>query len=143
MSTRVVKRTTKKAPKRTIARIGGRSRLESASKAYWPTPLRLKMFSIKIAPPSRAPKSRPKRVTIGISELRITWRLITRRSPRPLARAERNVAARGEDFGLVSEVVEEDRGEPEDRHRDPGDGDRGQCLVEPATRPHRREVAEE
>jgi hypothetical protein len=36
-----------------------------------------------------APKSRPKRVTIGISELRSTWRIITWRSESPLARAVR------------------------------------------------------
>ena len=36
-----------------------------------------------------APKSRPKRVMTGISELRSTWRVITCRSLSPLARAVR------------------------------------------------------
>ena len=70
--------------------IGGRSRLVIASAAYWPTPSRLKITSVMIAPPPIvAPKSSPKRVTIGISELRSTWRVITWRSLSPLARAVR------------------------------------------------------
>ncbi len=48
------------------------------------------MASVTIAPPpSTAPKSSPNRVTIGISELRSTWRVITWRSLSPLARAVR------------------------------------------------------
>ena len=47
------------------------------------------MPSTRIAPPSSAPKSSPNRVTIGTSELRSTWRVITRRSLSPLARAVR------------------------------------------------------
>ena len=50
----------------------------------------LKSVSVMIAVPAMvAPKSSPNRVMIGISELRRTWRVITWRSLRPLARAVR------------------------------------------------------
>ena len=47
------------------------------------------MLAEAAAPPIRAPKSRPHRVTIGIIELRSTWRLITVRRGRPLSTAVR------------------------------------------------------
>ena len=53
--------------------IGGRSSPPTDWAAYQPTPFRSKTVSVRIAPPpSTAAKSRPKRLTIGISELRST-----------------------------------------------------------------------
>ena len=53
--------------------IGGRSKLLIDWRAYWPTPCRSNTVSVRIAPPpSTAAKSRPKSVTIGISDVRST-----------------------------------------------------------------------
>ena len=49
----------------------------------------LKTLSVRIAPPTRMPMSRPSTVTIGVSAERAPWWKITRRSDRPLARAVR------------------------------------------------------
>ena len=49
-----------------------------------------KTTSVRIAPPpTMAPKSSPNMLTIGISELRSTWRVRTRCSLNPIARAVR------------------------------------------------------
>ena len=79
-----------KAPNIVTAISGGWSSWPIASAAYWPTPWRSKTASVRIAPPpTSAPKSRPQSVTIGIIELRRTWRSSTWRSLSPLARAVR------------------------------------------------------
>ena len=49
----------------------------------------LNTVSVRIAPPSRMPMSRPSSVTIGVIAARTPWRKITRRSDRPFARAVR------------------------------------------------------
>ncbi len=73
-----------------MASTGGTSSWPIDSAAYWPTPWRSKTVSVRIAPPpTTAPKSSPQSVTIGIIELRSTWRTMIRRSPSPLARAVR------------------------------------------------------
>src|SRR3954454_4424787 len=89
-STIVLNSTMKNAPKSVTPISGGRSRLRIASPAYSPTPLRLYTVSVRIAPPpTTCPKSRPNNVTIGIIELRSTWRMRTWRSESPFARAVR------------------------------------------------------
>src|SRR5439155_22642518 len=89
-STRVEKRTMKKAPKSVTPMIGGRSRRVTFWAAYWPTPFSWKTVSVRMAPPPIvAPKSRPKSVTPGISELRTTCLARTRLGVRPLALAVR------------------------------------------------------
>ena len=86
----VFKNTMKNAPKSVIMTSAAWSRLWTDSRAYWPTPWRSKTVSVRMAPPpSTAPKSSPQSVTMGIIELRSTWRRITWRSERPLARAVR------------------------------------------------------
>src|SRR2546421_12028919 len=65
MSTTKFAITMKNAPKRTVPWITGRSALMIPSYASRPTPGMLKTVSVKIAPPSRVPMSRPRTVTIG------------------------------------------------------------------------------
>src|SRR6476646_1837660 len=90
MSTIVLTSTMNDAPKSVTPISGGRSRLRMASPAYSPTPFRLYTVSVRIAPPpTTCPKSSPNSVTIGIIELRSTWRMRTWRSESPLARAVR------------------------------------------------------
>src|SRR5262249_34139839 len=89
-STTALKNTMKNAPKSVTPMIGGRSKFAIDCAAYCPTPCKSKTVSVRIAPPpSTAAKSRPKSVTIGISELRSTCFAITRRGPTPFARAVR------------------------------------------------------
>jgi hypothetical protein len=54
-----------------------------------PTPWMLKMPSVIIAPPMRAPRSPPMNVATGMRELRRMWRVMTTPPERPLARAVR------------------------------------------------------
>ena len=49
----------------------------------------MKIFSVKIAPPSAMPMSIPSIVTTGSSALRSTWERMTRASGAPFARAVR------------------------------------------------------
>ena len=58
-----------------------------------PMPLILKIPSVTIAPPMRAPRSDPRNVTTGIRELRRMWRVITEPLLKPLARAVRTKSA--------------------------------------------------
>ena len=60
-----------------------------ASKVRRPMPGMLNTVSVRIAPPTRMPMSRPSTVTTGVIAERAPWRKITRRSERPLARAVR------------------------------------------------------
>lgn len=53
----------------------------------------LKIRSVTIAPPSRAPKSKPMKVTTGIIELRKACSPTARRRERPLAMAVHIVGA--------------------------------------------------
>src|SRR6476620_3616960 len=77
-STIVLNSTMKNAPNIVTPISGGRSRLRMASPAYSPTPFRLYTVSVRIAPPpTTCPKSSPNSVTIGIIELRSTWRMRT------------------------------------------------------------------
>ena len=56
----------KKAPMRTVPCTVGRSLFWMASNARRPTPGMLKTVSVRIAPPRRMPRSRPRMVTIGV-----------------------------------------------------------------------------
>src|SRR5712692_2139616 len=67
----------------------GKSLVNSDWMLSWPTPCRLNTFSTMMAPPSRYPRSIPKRVTMGVMATRTPWPRITRRSESPLARAVR------------------------------------------------------
>ena len=67
----------------------GRSREPMAPTAMRPTPGQAYMVSVTTAPPSRKPTCRPIRVITGISALRKAWRMTTRDSGAPLARAVR------------------------------------------------------
>src|SRR5581483_3697804 len=69
--------------------ITGRSSLLYALMISWPRPGRLKMPSVKIAPPSARPRSMPRMVTTGSMLLRSTCCTITRLCDAPLARAVR------------------------------------------------------
>ena len=69
--------------------IVGRSRLRTLFSARRPSPGRLKIASVKIAPPSAMPMSRPSIVTTGSSALRRTCRRTTTFSGAPFARAVR------------------------------------------------------
>ena len=53
-----------------------------------PSPGMPNVYSVRIAPPSAMPRSRPKIVTIGSRALRSAW-CDHRRSPAPFARAVR------------------------------------------------------
>ena len=77
------------APISTVPCTIGRSAFWIASNAVRPMPGMLKTVSVRIAPPNRMPRSRPKIVTIGVIAERTPWRKMTRRSLRPLARAVR------------------------------------------------------
>ena len=73
-----------KAPKSVTVISEGKSWFCSASAVKRPTPSMLKSDSVTIAPPPiRTPKSRPNRVITGISELRSTCLVITRRWESP------------------------------------------------------------
>ena len=90
MSTTAPSTTTVNAVSIVITRIGGTSRRPIESAAYWPTPCRPKTLSVRIAPPPMtAAKSRPNSEMTGISELRRTWRIVTRELLMPFARAAR------------------------------------------------------
>src|SRR5918995_206949 len=90
MSTIAFSSTMKNAANIVVASTGGTSSWPTASAAYWPTPWRSKTVSVRMAPPpTTAPKSSPQSVTIGIIELRRTWRIMICRSPSPFARAVR------------------------------------------------------
>ena len=80
---------TKNARNVVTPRMIGRSFWFTASIDNLPIPGRLNTDSVRIAPPSSAPKSRPKTVTIGVSTERIACLAMTTRSCRPLARAVR------------------------------------------------------
>ncbi len=67
----------------------GRSWAAMAVVAYLPRPWREKAFSVRMAPPTRMPTSRPKMVTIGVSAARRPCLPMTTRSFRPLALAVR------------------------------------------------------
>ena len=80
----------KKAPNSTTPWTTGRSERSIAVKTSRPTPGMLKTDSVRIAlPASSRPMSTPSSVTIGVIALRMPWRMITRRSGSPLARAVR------------------------------------------------------
>ena len=67
----------------------GKSLEVMAPTAMRPTPGQANMVSVTIEPPSRKPICRPTSVTTGIMALRSAWRMVTRQSEAPLARAVR------------------------------------------------------
>ena len=67
----------------------GASPRRMACQSVPPTPLMLKMPSVMMAPPMRAPRSPPRKVATGMRELRRMWRVMTALLARPLARAVR------------------------------------------------------
>ena len=69
--------------------ITGRSASFTELTAREPSPGRLKMLSVMIAPPSRPARSSPAAVTIGVKPARKACFRMTMRSGRPLARAVR------------------------------------------------------
>ena len=62
----------------------GPSSMRMPRKSLKPTPGMLKMPSVTIAPPIRSPRSMPRKVTTGMSELRSTCTPTIRRLDRPL-----------------------------------------------------------
>ena len=107
MSTIALKNTTKNAISMVISITGGTSSELIASAAYWPTPPMSNTASVTIAPPPMiAAKSRPQSEMTGISELRSTCRIITRRSESPFARAVRTKSSL-----MVSRMFERSRRE--------------------------------
>ncbi|CAM5669922.1 hypothetical protein SANTM175S_09460 [Streptomyces antimycoticus] len=70
-----------------MAWTSGKSRLEITSTVNCPTPGQEKTRSVRIAPPSRLPTSRPNSaVTTGSEALRSPCRSTTFSGPKPLAR---------------------------------------------------------
>ena len=63
--------------------------MTTASTEYLPMPGSENVLSVRIAPPSSSPRSRPKMVRIGVSAARSPCRTTTVRSGKPLARAVR------------------------------------------------------
>src|SRR6476659_4753784 len=71
----------------TMPMITGRSSWLYDVITCWPRPWRLKIVSVKIAPPRTRPMSIPRMVTTGSIEFRRTWWTSTRCEGVPLARA--------------------------------------------------------
>src|SRR6185295_1135235 len=89
MSTSRFMNTTANARNRVVPWIVARSPRWIASYARRPTPGIPNTDSVRIAPPTRMPRSRPSTVTTGVIAARRPWRITTRRSVRPFARAVR------------------------------------------------------
>ena len=73
----------------TTPMISGRSWFWMARMVNWPRPGKENVVSVRIAPPSSRPRSRPKIVTMGVSAARSPCLTTTVRSGRPFARAVR------------------------------------------------------
>src|SRR5207244_2223913 len=87
MSTIMFAMTMKNEAIMTTPMISGRSWSRMARMVNWPSPGREKVVSVRIAPPSSRPRSRPKIVTIGVSAARSPCLSTTSRSGRPFALA--------------------------------------------------------